>query len=438
MRITFCLLFCFVLCGAIAQQPSGAYSDVVTPLSDSSLRVVAGRANSAAQEKKPYVIFISADGFRHDLADKYQAKNLLALREKGVAAKSLIPSYPSVTFPNHYSLATGMYPSHHGLVDNTFFDPKKGKGYAIGNRSAVEDSSWYGGVPIWVLAEQQQMLSASFFWVGSEAAVDGVRPTYYYRFNDKIPMEDRLQKVKAWLTMPESQRPHLILFYMSQVDHAEHMFGPDSKEAEEAVHLIDDVVGRMTRIVDSLNLPVNYVFVADHGMAQVDTLHGIGLPSGIDTTKFVLAPDETELHFYAKDKKDIMPTYAALKKEAKDFDVYLEDGALAGGAAAVPARWHYSATDDRYGRIGDIILVAHFPKVFNLRGRRIIPGMHGFDNAIPEMGATFYAWGPAFKSHQKIASFENVNVYPMIARILGLTVTSPIDGSPDVLAGTLK
>lgn len=415
------LFVCFFLSGITLRAQS---------LSDSSLRVVPGRTNSAAQEKKPYVIFISADGFRHDLADKYQAKNLLALREKGVAAKSMIPSYPSVTFPNHYSLATGLYPSHHGLVDNTFFDPKKGKGYAISNRLAVEDSSWYGGVPIWVLAEQQQMISASFFWVGSEAAVDGVRPTYYYRFNDKIPMEDRLQKVKEWLTMPEAQRPHLILFYMSQVDHAEHMYGPDSKEAEEAVHLIDDVVGRMTRMVDSLNLPVNYVFVADHGMAQVDTVHGIGLPAAVDTTKFVLAADETVLHFYAKDKKDIRPTYDALKASATGFDVYLLN--------ETPARWHYSAVDDRFGRIGDIILVSHFPTVFNLRGRRIIPGMHGFDNTIPEMGATFYAWGPAFKPHQKIGSFENVNVYPMIARILGLTITSTIDGSPEVLGGTLK
>ncbi|HTI94757.1 MAG TPA: ectonucleotide pyrophosphatase/phosphodiesterase [Puia sp.] len=422
-------LLVFIL---ICSFASGVSAQV---LSDSSLRVVQGRVNSPEQEKKPYVIFISADGFRYDLADKYNATNLLALRETGVAAKSMIPSYPTVTFPNHYSLATGLYPSHHGLVDNTFYDPKKGKGYAIGNRMAVEDSSWYGGVPIWVLAEQQQMLSASFFWVGSEAAVGGVRPTYYYRFNDKIPMDERLQKVKEWLTMPEEQRPHLILFYVSQVDHAEHMFGPDSKEAEEAVHLIDDVVGRMTKMVDSLNLRVNYVFVADHGMAQVDTLHGIGLPSGIDTTKFVLAPDETELHFYAKDKKDIMPAYEALKATAKDFDVYLPG---ASGAGAEPARWHYSAIDDHFGRIGDILLVAHFPKVFNLRGRRIIPGMHGFDNAIPEMGATFYAWGPAFKPHQKIGSFENVNVYPMIARILGLTITSTIDGSPEVLGRVLK
>ena len=275
---------------------------------DSTQRVVPGRFNSPAQQQKPYVIFISADGFRHDLADKYQAKNLLALRAQGSAAPSMTPSFPSVTFPNHYSLATGLYPSHHGLVDNTFFDPQMGKGYRIGDRVAVEDSSFYGGTPIWVLAEQQQMLSASFFWVGSETAVKGIRPTYYYRFNDKISFDTRLQAVKDWLTLPEDRRPHLITFYLSQVDHAEHMFGPNSKQAEEAVHLVDDVIGRMVKMVDSLRLPVNYVFVSDHGMAQVDTNRGVENPlAAIDTTKFIVSFGGTEIHLYAKDKKDIAP-----------------------------------------------------------------------------------------------------------------------------------
>lgn len=420
MRITFCCLLSLAVSGVFAQ-----------PLSDTSQRTVPGRTNSAAQQQKPYVIFISADGFRHDLADKYHATHLMALREAGVKAKTMIPSYPSVTFPNHYSLATGLYPSHQGLVDNTFFDRKKGKSYAVGNRSAVEDSSWYGGTPIWVLAEQQKMLSASFFWVGSEAAIDGVRPTYYYIFNDKYPMDQRLERVRNWLTLPEDQRPHLILFYMSQVDHAEHLFGPESRETEEAVHLVDEVMGKMTRMVDSLNLPVNFVFVSDHGMAQVDTLHGISLPAGIDTSKFILSIDATQLHFYAKDKKDIVPAYTALKKGASaDYDVYLP--------ATMPARWHYGARDDRYGRIGDIVLVAHAPKVFNLNGRRISSGMHGYDNALPEMGATFYAWGPAFKRGLTIPAFENVHVYPMIAGILGLPLPRTIDGSSAVLKNILR
>lgn len=392
--------------------------------------IVSGRANSAAQEKKPYVIFISADGFRYDLADKWHATNLLALRDKGVAAKSMTPTYPSVTFPNHYSLATGLYASHHGLVDNSFYDEKTGRSYKISDRAAVRDSAYYGGTPIWVLAEQQKMLSACFFWVGSEAPIQGIYSTYYYYFSNKINIEARLKAVKDWLMLPEETRPHLILFYMPEVDHAEHLYGVDSKQAEEAVHFVDDAIGRMTKMVDSLHLPVNYVFVADHGMAAVDTTQGIRLSATIDTGKFVVAGGETMLHLYAKDIKDVDEMYQALKRNAMDYDVFLP--------GETPGRWHYTHSDDWHRRIGDILLVARYPKVFNRGGNRIIPGMHGFDNAMPQMGATFYAWGPAFKQHLTIPSFENVNVYPLIAKILGLTVPEDIDGSIKVLGGTLR
>lgn len=422
MRSFLCVFLVCCMGGASAQ------------ITDTVQKVVPGRANSTEQEKKPYVIFISADGFRYDLADKYHATHLQALRAKGVAAASMTPAFPSVTFPNHYSLATGLYPAHHGLVDNTFYDPKKGKTYRINDRAAVTDSSYYGGTPIWVLAEQQKMLSASFFWVGSEAAVDGVRPTYYYLFNDKIALDTRLQAVKNWLTMPEDQRPHVILFYLSQVDHAEHLYGPESKETEAAVHLVDNCVGKMVQIVDSLNLPVNFIFVSDHGMDQVDTTRGIYLPKAVDTIRFKVTFGETMIHLYAKDKNDIEAEYQALKKEAgaeetPDYDVYL--------ATEMPDRWHYSTRDDRYGRIGDILLVAREPHVFAVRGRRINPGAHGFDNASPDMGATFYAWGPAFRQ-LGVPAFENVNVYPLIAHILGLTIAQPIDGSLKTLSGTLK
>jgi len=395
---------------------------------DSTQIVVPGRANAASQEKKPYVIFISADGFRYDLADKYHATHLLALRAGGVAAAAMTPSYPSVTFPNHYSLATGLYPSHHGLVDNAFYDTTVRKGYTIRDRVAVSDPEFYGGTPIWVLAEQQKMLSASFFWVGSEAPVDGMFPTYYYRFNDRISLDTRLKAVKAWLTMPEAQRPHLITFYMSYVDHAEHFYGPDSKETEEAVHIVDDCVGRMVSMVDSLHLPVNFVFVADHGMATVDTAHPI-TPPVVDTSRFTIAFGGTMIHLYAKDKSAVSATYEALKRSADGYDVYLPD--------QTPERWHYTSADDRHHRIGDILLVAHHPLVFHDRGR-ILAGEHGYDNYLPDMGASFYAWGPAFKQGVTIPAFENVNVYPLIAHILGLRISESIDGSLKVLQGTLK
>ena len=392
----------------IAQAPADTVQ-VVTP----------GRTNDPAQEQKPYVILISADGFRHDLAEKYHANVLLTLASTGVRAEAMWPSYPSVTFPNHYTLATGLYPSHHGLVDNTFFDAALGLGYTIGNRKAISNPQFYGGTPIWVLAEQQKMLSASFFWVGTEAPVDGLSPTYWYHFNNSIPLDTRLRAVHDWLTLPEAQRPHLILFYVSDVDHAEHFFGPDSRQAEEAVQTVDGCIARMVRMVDSLKLPVNYVFVSDHGMAAVDTLHPI-TPPAIDTAKFRVAFGGTMIHLYARDPSAIRSTYETLKKSADGYDVYLPD--------ETPARWHYTVKDDRYHRIGDILLVAHHPRIFVDRGR-ILKGEHGYDNALPDMGATFYAWGPAFKPGTRIPAFPNVDVYPLVAHLLGLTVSEPIDGS---------
>ena len=416
---------------------------------DTLQHIIPGRANSPAQQHKPYIILISADGFRYDLADKYHATHLLELRSRGVAAASMKPVYPSLTFPNHYSIATGLYPTHHGLVSNAFYDRQKQKIYQIRDRSAVTDSSWYGGTPIWVLAEQQRMLTASFYWVGTEAAIQGVRPTYYYLFNDRIGIDDRIQVVKDWLTLPEEKRPHLITFYLPQVDHEEHMHGPDSKEAETAVHLVDDCIGKMVSVVDSLHLPVSFIFLSDHGMALDDTAHTIPMPPVIDTSKFIIPFEDAVLNLYAKDKKDILPTYQALKRTAVDFDVYLtgssEDRANAAGVAdaqypdaQTPARWHYRAADDRYHRLGDIILVSKFPKIFHFSTRPPIPGMHGFDNDLPDMQASFYAWGPAFRRQLKIPSFDNVQVYPLIAKILGLTITEKIDGSPAALQNILR
>jgi predicted AlkP superfamily pyrophosphatase or phosphodiesterase len=159
---------------------------------DTTQKIIPNRKNSIAQQKKPYVILISADGFRYDYAKKYNAQNLLDLSSKGVQAESMIPSYPSVTFPNHYALVSGLYPSHSGLVNNSFYDRERHDSYSMSNKQKVSDSSWYFGSPLWVLAEQQKMLSASFYWVASEAAIQGTNPTYYYVYNDKIAIHDRI------------------------------------------------------------------------------------------------------------------------------------------------------------------------------------------------------------------------------------------------------
>ena len=402
--------------GIFAQQDTAQYK-------------VEGRYNAASQQDKPYVILISADGFRYDYADKYNAEHLLKMAGKGVKAESMIPSFPSVTFPNHYSIVTGLYPSHHGLVNNSFYDPSKKLGYSMNNRARVRSGEWYGGTPLWVLAEQQQLLTAAMFWVGSEAPVKNVRPTYYYYFNDKMPVSDRISAVKNWLELPPAERPHFITFYLSDADHAGHRYGPDAPETAAAVRTVDSIIHELTVAVEQTGLPVNFIFVSDHGMTTVDREHPLRMPAAIDTAKFIIPSSGTTMVLHAKNKADIQPTYEALKKEAVHYKVYLKRN--------MPAEYHYNSEDDRLNRIGDILLIPDWPYVFSERRPGI--GYHGFPPLqVKDMGASFIAWGPAFKSNYKIPSFENVNVFPLITEILKLEYTDPIDGKKEVLQEVLK
>ncbi|MCB0708744.1 MAG: alkaline phosphatase family protein [Chitinophagaceae bacterium] len=408
---------------------SVVYSSTVQA-QDTTQKIIAGRSNAPEQMQKPYLILISADGFRYDLAEKYNATFLKEISAAGVKATSMKPCFPSLTFPNHYSIVTGLYPSHHGIVDNSFYDKLRNQFYRVGNKKAVEDPTWYGGTPLWVLAERQKLLSASFYWVGSESHIDGVDPTYYFNYNEAIPIDRRIEILKNWLQLPEEKRPHFITFYFPEVDHEEHRYGTNSQQTEAAVHFIDQSVKKMYEMCNGLNLPVNFVFVSDHGMTNLDTLNTIPLPAAVDTSKFWITSGSATAHLYAKDKKDIKPTYKKLKASAKDYDVYL--------ANKTPKKWHYRTKNDKFNRIGDILMVPHLPKGFNFWGRKIAFGAHGFDNSLPEMQATFYAWGPAFKEHYEIGNFANINIYPMIAHILGLKIENKIDGDFSVLREILK
>lgn len=397
---------------------------------DTTQKVVANRYNSVEQQKKPYVILISIDAFRWDLADKYQAKNLIKLRESGVQADYLKPSYPSLTFPNHYSIVTGLYPSHHGVVDNIFYDKTTGVTYKKSDKKMAVDSSWYGGKPLWVIAEQQKMLSAVFYWPGSEISMDGIKPTYLFNYSEIIPIDRRVAVVKDWLQLPDEKRPHFIALYFPQVDKAAHHYKPDSEETGAAVQIVDDAIGKLVQVAKASGLAINFIVLSDHGMATVDEQNTIPLPKAIDLDHFKVPPGNSLLHIYANEKEYIKPTYKALKAEANDYDVYLSKN--------IPKDWHYNKREDKYNRVGDILLVPHLPKVFNINGIKPDVGQHGFDPAIPDMHATFYACGPNFKSGLKIPAFENVNIYPLIAKILGLTYTQKIDGKEKVLLPILK
>ena len=257
-----------------------------------------------------------------------------------------------------------------------------------------------------------------------------MKPTYYYIYNEKTVIDARIKAVKDWLSLPPETRPHLISFYFPQVDHDAHDMGPEDPRVQKSVQWVDSSINALQIALEPLGLPINYIFVSDHGMTTVDNINPLGLPTSIDTASFKVPWGDAQLHLYAKDPSKIDSTYQSLKNE-KDITVLKLD--------ETPDYWHYKSSDDWHQRLGDLLLIPHLPKIFNLSKSKTTKGKHGFDNHLPDMRASFMAWGPAFKKGIKIAGFENVNVYPLVAHILGLQIDEKqIDGRLKVLAPILK
>ncbi len=390
------------------------------------------RENKVSQRDKPYVILISVDGFRADYFEQYKPAFLQKMRRKGVAAEAMIPSFPSVTFPNHYTLVTGLIPPHHGLIGNTMYDPSTQEMYSLRDPKAVQNPRWYGGMPIWSLAESQGLLSACFYWPGSEAPIGGYYPTYYYPYSETKGVVERIQRVVDWLELPEEKRPHLITFYMPQVDHAGHSFGPESIETAAAVQLVDATMKRLVNQVSKTKLPVNFIFVSDHGMVKLDTAHPLRLPSLQEDRIEQVVNNGTYVSVFVKEKSQIAQVYRTLKAEAPStYTVYLKE--------EVPEKYKFSTPYDRHNRAGDIILMAEAPYYFSKTGR-IPEGSHGYLPAdVPEMKTVFAAWGPQIKRHRKLEAFENVHLYPLLAHLLGLEYDSDtIDGDTRLVEEVLR
>jgi len=385
--------------------------------------------NSAKAQSQHYVVLVSLDGFRWDYAKRDGAAHLLALGKHGVwAPEGMLPSYPSLTFPNHYTIVTGLYPEHHGLVANSFYDQATQARYAIADAQAVSDGTWYNGTPLWSLAESQGMRSACLFWPGSEAKIAGFQPTYYLHFDNKIDDTARIEQVLAWLRLPVADRPHFITLYYSEPDHEGHEFGPDAAETKAAVLKVDGLVGKLKAGLDRSGLPIDLVVVSDHGMVKEEG-GWINLDQFADLTGFETAGSL----LYGKSEEDRARVYNQLKKASPQFVVYRRKD--------VPAALNYNQNP----REGDPVVVATGPYAIRAKApaagsedRPPTPGMHGFDpRKLAEMKASFFAAGPDILEGKTVAPFENVNLYPWLAHLLGLTPPKT-DGSLNVLAGTLR
>jgi predicted AlkP superfamily pyrophosphatase or phosphodiesterase len=401
---------------------SCVYSQSVSPVV-----TVEHGPNSAAQQAKHYVILVSFDGYRYDYPKLYGATHLQSMAAHGASAPDgMIPSYPSITFPNHLSIVTGLYPEHHGIVANEFYDPQRKQRYAASDPKTNLDGSWYGGVPLWSLAEKQGMRTACFFWPGSEAEIAGERPTYYLHFDNNFPDDKRVDQVIDWLKLPPAQRPHFITLYFSNVDHAGHVSGPDSPQTAEEARYLDGVLGKLETKLDALNLPIDLMVIADHGMEKIQG-------DWIDLEHFTNLSDfETEGTFiYPKNEAAAEKAYDQLHGASDKFEVYRR--------SQFPPELHFNSTE----RSGDPIVIATGPYLIRARALgkpdiATLKGTHGYDPyRMKTMRAIFYVEGPDIRAGATVPPFENIHIYPLIAKILGLHLGTT-DGDVKVLQGILN
>jgi len=380
------------------------------------------------------VILISFDGLRSDYIDWYDTPNLDRLIAGGAHAnEGMKPVYPSKTFPNHYSIVTGLYPANHGIVSNSMYDSELDENFSIGNRDAVTDARWWGGEPIWVSAENQNVKSGTYFWVGSEAPINGVYPSYWYEYDGSVSQTARVDQALEWLDMPVDERPGFISLYFSDTDNAGHGFGPQADETSAAVTLVDSYLGRLIEGLESRGLydHVNIIIVADHGMAQLSPDRVIALDEYIDLDDVFFIDGTPLVGLHPVDGKEDA-VFNALENAHPNLFVYRRDNG--------PERFMYEGNHripPIFGHADDGWSIARTREFADQNPDRYTGGTHGYDNEAASMRATFIAHGPAFKDGVTIEPFLNIEIYNVMAEILGITPAEN-DGTAGSLASILN
>lgn len=394
-------------CSASARGPAGGV------VADDPLERILG---PAIIDQTQRVLLISLDGFRADYLDRPAAIRLRELAARGVRAESMIPAFPSKTFPNHYTLVTGLEPEEHGIIANVMRDPELGT-FRTSDVAAQQDPRWWGGEPIWVTAERQGRRAASLFWPGSEAAIDGISATWWTRYDHDLPHAERIRRVLDWLALPADSAPAVITMYFPDTDDAGHGFGPMSIEVDSAIARVDRSVGAMVDGIDRLGLAevVNVIVVADHGMAPVSRDRVIVLDELVDMSSIEVV-DWSPVAAIIPDPGREEAVYAALHGAHPHLQVWRKGG--------VPARLHYND----HPRITPIIALAD--EGWTIASRAQVArmdatgwttgGAHGYDPALKSMGAVFVAAGPGIVRGGVVPPFRNTAVYPLMVRLLGL------------------
>jgi predicted AlkP superfamily pyrophosphatase or phosphodiesterase len=382
------------------------------------------------QPEQNTVLLISIDGFAQDYLHRYKAPTLERLARNGVRAVQMQPSFPTKTFPNHYSIATGLYPAHHGIVENNIYDADFDAVFRMNKKEEVTNGRWWLGEPVWVTAEKQGVKTATYFFPGSEAAIKGVRPGLWQAYDGAVSNIDRVKSVLAWLDLPEVQRPRFLTLYFSTVDDAGHAYGPESEQVAAAIADVDQALTVLVAGLEQRALfnKVNLLLVSDHGMAKVEQQQMIKLDQLFDEKRAALVLWTPELVSIFPKPRELEGIYQQLKAS-------LPSQAKVYKKSELPERWHYQNSK----RIAPLLVVPEtgwrLMQTHKLRdwlkkpGLSPVTGSHGYDNSSPQMQAIFIAHGPLFDKGSQIPAFANIELYNLMCRMLGIEA-APNDGNP--------
>ncbi|WP_101925066.1 MULTISPECIES: ectonucleotide pyrophosphatase/phosphodiesterase [Luteimonas] len=397
-----------------------------TPTSDATSASIAAAPTAA----RPSLLLVSLDGLRPDALGRGDTPNLDALAADGVRAW-MRPSYPSLTFPNHYTLVTGLRPDRHGLIHNSMYDDMLGE-FRLSDRAAVGNGAWYGdGEPLWVTAENAGLRTATLSWPGSEAPVRGVQPTRWLPFDYARPIDARVDLVLDWLSEPDATRPVLATLYFEHTDAAGHHYGPDSVELHQALRDVDAAVGRLVDGLQARGLEdrVNLVFVSDHGMAEVAPGRAIAIEDMVSVEAARVVSTGQVIGVIPNPGFEAQVARRLLGAHAQ-YDCWRKE--------AMPARWKFGT----HPRVPPIVCQLHegwdaVPRASLATRPSHARGSHGYDPALPSMRAVFLAHGPAFRQGVELPGFDNVDVYPLLARLIGVTPAEH-DGDAATLLPALR
>ncbi|NOZ45553.1 MAG: alkaline phosphatase family protein [Chlorobi bacterium] len=366
----------------------------------------------------PYLLILSMDGFRWDYPEHAETPVLDSIEKIGVKA-NIIPSFPTKTFPNHYTLATGLFPDNHGIILNNFYNYKLDKKYSLGNNATVVNPDFYGGEPIWVTAEKQGVISASYFWVGSEAPIKGILPTYSKPYDHYFPFSSIIDSVINWLQLPEIKRPHLIAFYFNEPDLTGHEYGPNSSEIVRKTEFLDSLLGVFFAKKNQLDIAnkLNIIITSDHGMGEISKEKTVYFDNYISRNWLENSYGGCPV-FLLKAKKEFYDSVYNHLKNVKHISIWKPE--------EIPSNLHFGHNEN----IQDFVVSADSLWNIDWKNHHSDKGTHGYDNKDTDMQAIFYAIGPDFKKNYKNKPFPNVDLYSLICNILNLK-PAPNDGNFD-------